>query len=59
MPDILNPVTYYHRWAPIADPLISEANFFTSELAVQLTFENVSGLAIEANFFSQSTNSLE
>ena len=34
--------------------LISEANFFTSGLAVQLTFKNVSGLVIEANFFSQS-----
>ena len=34
--------------------LISEANFFTSRLAVQLTFKNVSGLVIEANFFSQS-----
>ena len=43
-----------HRWAQIANLLISEANFFTSGLAVQLTFENVSGLVIEANFFSQS-----
>ena len=34
--------------------LISEANFFTSGLAVQLTFQNVSGLVSEANFFSQS-----
>ena len=32
--------------------LISEANFF--RLAVQLTFKNVSGLVIEANFYSQS-----
>ena len=43
-----------HRWAQIAIPLISEANFFTSGIAVQLTFKNVSGLVIEANFFSQS-----
>ena len=34
--------------------LISEANFFTSRLAVQLTLENISRLVIEANFFSQS-----
>ena len=45
---------YAHRWAQIANPLISEANIFTSGLAVQLTFKNVSGLVIEANFFSQS-----
>ena len=43
-----------HRWAQIANPLISEANFFTSGLAVQLMFKNVSGLVIEASFFSQS-----
>ena len=45
---------FKHRWAQIAIPLISEANFFLSGLAVQLTFKNVSGLVIEANFFSQS-----
>ena len=50
---------YTHRWAQIANPLISEANFFTSGLAVQLTFKNVSELVIEANFFSQSANPLE
>ena len=50
---------FFHRWAQIANPLISEANFFTSGLAVQLTFGNVSGLVIEANFFSQSANPLE
>ena len=43
-----------YRWAQIANPLISKANFFTSGLAVQLMFKNVSGLVIEANFFSQS-----
>ena len=43
-----------HRWAQIANPLISEANFFTSGLAVELMFKNVGGLVIEANFFSQS-----
>ena len=43
-----------HRWAQIANPLISEANFFTRGLAVQLMFKNVSGLVIEANFFRQS-----
>ena len=48
-----------HRWAQIADPLISEVIFFTSGLSDQLTFKNVSGLFIEANFFSQSTNPLE
>ena len=51
---ILLTITSQHRWAQIANPLISEANFFTSGLAVQLTFKNVSGLVIEANFFSQS-----
>ena len=50
---------FKHRWAQIANPLISEANFFTSGLAVQLTFKNVSGLVIEANFFSESANPLE
>ena len=35
-------------------PLISEANFFTSGLEVPTTFKNVSGLFIEAKFFSQS-----
>ena len=44
----------YHRWAQIANPLISEAKFFASGLAVQLTFKNVCGLFIEANFFNQS-----
>ena len=39
--------------------LISKANFFTSGLAVQLTFKYVSGLVIEATFFSQSANPLE
>ena len=47
------------RWAQIANPLISEANFFTSGFAAQLTFKNVSGLVIEATFFSQSANPLE
>ena len=50
---------YTHRWAQIANPLISEANSFTSGLAVQLTLKNVSELVIEANFFSQSANPLE
>jgi len=36
-------------------PLISEANFFVSALAVPLTSRNVNGLVIEAKFFSQST----
>ena len=51
--------SYTHRWAQIANPLICKANFFTSGLAVQLTFKNVSGLVIEANFFSQTFNPLE
>ena len=38
---------------------ISEANFFRGGLAVQLTFKKVSGLVIEANFFSLSSNQLE
>ena len=50
---------FNHRWAQIVNPLISKANFFTSGLAVQLTFKNVCGLVIEANFFSQSANPLE
>ena len=40
-----------HRWAQAANPLISEANIFISGLAVPLTFKNVNGLVIEANFF--------
>ena len=48
-----------HRWAQIANPLISETNFFTSGLAVQLTFKNVSGPVIEANFFGQSADTQE
>ena len=45
-----------HRWAQIANPLINVANIFISGLAVPLTFKNVNGLVIEANFFSQSAN---
>jgi len=37
-----------------ASPLISEANFFISALAVLLTSQDVNGLVIEAKFFSQS-----
>ena len=49
----------WHRWAQIVNPLVSRANFFTSGIAVQLTFKNVNGLVMEANFFSQSVNPLE
>ena len=49
----------WHRWAPIANPLISEASIFICGLAVPLTFKNVNGLIIEANFFRQSANPLE
>ena len=48
-----------HRWAQTTNPLISEANIFASGLAVPLTFKNVNGLVIEANFFSESANALE
>jgi len=46
-----------HRWAHTASPLISEANFFISALAVLLTSQDVNGLVIEAKFFL--TNPLE
>ena len=46
-------------WAQIAIPLLNEANFFTNGLTVHLMFKSVSGLVIEANFFSQSANPLE
>ena len=44
----------YHRWAQIANPLISEAKIFISRLAVPLAFKHVNRLVIEANLFSQS-----
>jgi len=43
-----------HTWAHTASLLISEANFFISALALSLTSQDVNGLIIEANFFSQS-----
>ena len=48
-----------YKWAQITIRLISKANFFTSGLTVQLMFKNVSGLVVEASFFSQSANLLE
>ena len=42
-----------------AVPLTSKANIIIRGLAVPLTFKNINGLVIGANFFSQSTNPLE
>jgi len=52
-------MTYYHRWAYTASPLISEANFFISALAVLLTSQGINRLVIKAKFFSQSAIPLE
>jgi len=41
-------------WAHTASPLISEANFYISALAVLLMPQDINGLVIEAKFFSQS-----
>ena len=47
--------SFNHRWAQIVFLLISDANIFVHGLAVLLTFKNLHGLVIKANFFSQST----
>jgi len=44
----------HRRWGHTASLLISEANFFSSALAVPLTSQDINGLVIEAKFFRQS-----
>jgi len=39
------------RWAHTANPLINDANYFISALAVSLTSQDINGLVIETNFY--------
>jgi len=57
--NVISAHTSTYRWVHTTSPLISEANFFISALAVPLTSQDVNGMVIEANFFSKFANQLE